>query len=88
MAREQRPSWVAISLAGDDNGTNSPCIDVQGGAALIQACDFFDAGKPQLRVDAKAAGVTISGCRLQGGERFEIADEAKRNVQAGLNLTR
>ena len=70
------------------NGTNSPCIDVQCGAALIQACDFFNEKKPQLRVDAKAVGVTISGCRLQGGERFEFADEAKKNVQAGLNLTR
>jgi hypothetical protein len=55
---------------------------------LIQACDFFNAGKPQLRVGAKVAGVTISGCRLQGGERIEIADEAKGHVQAGLNLTK
>ena len=48
----------------------------------------FNEKKPQLRVDAKAVGVTISGCRLQGGERFEFADEAKKNVQAGLNVTR
>ncbi len=41
-----------------------------------------------LDYGAKAAGVTINGCRLQGGERFEIVDEAKKNVQAGLNLTR
>lgn len=34
------------------------------------------------------SGVTISGCRLQGGQRFEIADDAKDNVQAGLNLTK
>ncbi|MGO9110236.1 MAG: hypothetical protein ACLP9L_13505 [Thermoguttaceae bacterium] len=54
----------------------------------VQACDFFDAEKPQLRVNAKAASVTIRGCRFQGGERGEIADGAKKNVQAGLNLTR
>ncbi len=70
------------------NGSNTPCIDVQGGAALIQSCDFFKSSKPQLRVGPKAIGVTISGCRLQGGERFEIADEVRSQFQAGLNLTR
>jgi hypothetical protein len=82
-------TFVGCHFAGwGKDGTNAPCIDLQSGAALIQACDFFDAGKPQLRVDAKAAGVTISGCRLQGGERFEISGEVKGHVQAGLNLTR
>jgi hypothetical protein len=70
------------------DGSKSPCIDVQGGAALIQSCDFFKTGKPQLRVGPKAIGVTISGCRLQGGENFELAEEAKAQVQSGLNLTR
>jgi hypothetical protein len=61
---------------------------VQGGAALIQSCDFFRTGKPQLRVGSKAIGVTISGCRLQGGENFVIADEVRGQVLSGLNLTR
>lgn len=68
--------------------SDAPCIDVQDGAALIQSCDFFNTGKPQLRVGPKAIGVTISGCRLQGGEKFEIAEDAKTRVQSGLNLTR
>ena len=70
------------------DGSDAPCIDVQGGAALIQSCDFFKTGKPQLRVGPRAVGVTISGCRLQGGERFVIADEVRSQVQSGLNLTR
>jgi len=70
------------------DGSAAACIDVQSGAALIQACDFFKEGKPQLRVGPKADGVTISGCRLQGGQRFEIANEVKEQVQAGLNLVR
>ena len=70
------------------DGSDAPCIDVQSGAALIHACDFFDAGKNQLRVGPKAIGVTISGCRLQGGQRFEIADEVKDQVQVGLNLVK
>ena len=69
------------------NGSNASCIDVQAGAALIQSTDFFKTGKPQLRVGPHAAGVTISGCRLQGGEKFEISGEARSRFQAGLNLT-
>ncbi len=89
LAGKGTTSFVGCHFAGwGRDGSKSPCIDVQGGAALIQACDFFKEGKPQLRVGAKATGVTISGCRLQGGEQFEIADEVKKHVQAGLNLTR
>ena len=71
-----------------DQRIESPCIDVQNGAALIQSCDFFKTSKPQLRVGPKAIGVTISGCRLQRGKRFEIAEEVRSQFQAGLNLTR
>jgi hypothetical protein len=89
LAGQGTTTFVGCHFAGwSRDGSKSPCIDVQSGAALIQACDFFKEGKPQLRVGAKAAGVTISGCRLQGGEQFEIADEVKGHVQAGLNLTR
>jgi hypothetical protein len=89
LAGQGTTTFVGCHFAGwGRDGSKSPCIDVRGGAALIQASDFFKEGKPQLRVGAKAAGVTISGCRLEGGEQFEIADEAKPHVQAGLNLTR
>ena len=36
----------------------------------------------------KAISVAISGCRLQRGKRFEIAEEVRRQFQSGLNLTR
>jgi hypothetical protein len=89
LAGKGTTTFVGCHFAGwGRDGSKSPCIDVQGGAALIQACDFFKERKPQLRVGAKAAGVTVTGCRLQGGEQFEIADEVKGHVQAGLNLTR
>ena len=70
-----------------NDGSDAPCIDVRGGAALIQACDFMAPGKTQLRVGANAAGVTVTGCRLRGGQRFEVAKEAKGRVKSGLNLT-
>jgi hypothetical protein len=89
LAGKGTTTFTGCHFAGwGQDGSNTPCIDVQSGAALIQACEFFNAGKPQLRVGVKAAGATITGCRLQGGERFEIADEVKGQVQAGLNLTR
>ena len=71
-----------------NDGSNAPCVDIRSGVALIQACDFANTNKPQLKVGPKAEGVSISGCRLRGGQRFEVADEARQAVQAGLNLTR
>jgi hypothetical protein len=89
LAGNGTTTFVGCHFAGwARDGSQSACIDVQSGAALIQACDFFKESKSQLRVGPKAVGVTISGCRLQGGEHFEIADEVKGQVQAGLNLTR
>ena len=70
-----------------NDGSDAPCIDVRGGAMLIQSCDFMAAGKTQLRVGAKAVGATIMGCRLRGGEKFDVASEAKERVKSGLNLT-
>ena len=66
---------------------NAPCIDVQGGAAIVQGCDFMLEGKTQVRVGSEAAGLAITGCRLRGGQRFSIATEARDRVQAGFNLT-
>ena len=70
------------------DGSNAACIDVRRGTALIQACDFMAAGKPQLRVGPEADGVAITACRLRGGERFDIASEARDRVQSAANLTR
>jgi hypothetical protein len=70
-----------------NDGSDAACIDVQAGVALITACDFMAAGKTQLRVGAKAVGATVVGCRLRGGERFEVAPEAEQRVKSGLNLT-
>jgi hypothetical protein len=47
----------------------------------------WNSGLIKLRVGPFAAGVSISGCRLQGGERLEIADELRSQFQSGLNLT-
>ena len=67
--------------------SDAPCIDVQGGAALIQACDFFNTGKPQLRVGPRAMA-SRSAVAASREARFQIAEEVKEQVQAGLNLTR
>ena len=69
------------------DGSGSPCIDVKNGAAIIHGCDFMAKGETQLHVGPEAEGVTITGCRLQGGERFDIAPEAEGRLEAGFNLT-
>jgi len=71
-----------------NDGSDSACIDVRGGVALIQSCEFKGSNKLQLRVGPKVSGVTVIGCRLRGGQRFDIAPEAKETVQAGLNITK
>jgi hypothetical protein len=48
------------------DGSNAPCIDVQRGAALIQSCDFFGEGKPQLRVGPSASrGASVSRSQMK-----------------------
>jgi hypothetical protein len=70
------------------DGSNAACIDVRKGTVLIQACDFMAADKTQIRVGPAADGVAITGCRLRGGERFDIAAEARDRIQSAANLTR
>ncbi|HOZ48729.1 MAG TPA: glycosyl hydrolase family 28-related protein [Candidatus Hydrogenedentes bacterium] len=65
----------------------SPCIRIRGGAALIQACDFFHPKKPQIRIEGEAQAVSIVGCRLRGGARIDNACP-DAEVQIGLNLNR
>lgn len=69
-------------------GSDAACIDVRGGTALIQGCDFMAEGKRQLRVGSRADGVAIIGSRLRGGEKFQVAPEAKDRVQSAANLHR
>jgi hypothetical protein len=52
---------------------------------MMTSCN---SGWIKLRVGLSASGVSIRGCRLQGGERLEIADELRSQFQSGLNLTR
>jgi len=81
--------FQACHFAGWANdGSNAPCIDLLAGAALIQACDFANTGKNQLRVGPKTRGATVSSSRLQGGQRLDVAPEVRDQVQSGLNLTR
>ena len=44
-------------------------------------------GKTQLRVGAEAVGATVIGCRLRGGENFDVVPEATEHVKSGMNLT-
>lgn len=64
----------------------APCIRIDGGAALINSCDFFDARKTQIAIGEKARAVAVTGCRLRGGERIENRSESA-DVQIGLNVT-
>ena len=53
-------------------------IDVQNGAALIQACDFFKEGKPQLRIGPKAVGVTISVADFREASTLKLRTRPRR----------
>jgi hypothetical protein len=70
------------------DGKKSACLEVSKGTALIQACDFMARGKTQLRVGSDAEGVTVTGCRLRGGEKFQIDPEVKDQVQTAANLVK
>ena len=64
----------------------SPCIRIDGGAALIHGCDFFDKRKPQILIGENAQAVSVVGCRLRGGAKIENRSK-KAQVEIGLNLT-
>jgi hypothetical protein len=68
-------------------GSDAPAVHVKGGTALINGCDFFDTGKPQVKIDEGALGVVVSGSRLRGGERI-VNNSKDADLQVGLNLTR
>ncbi len=68
------------------DGSQAPCMDIRDGAALIQACEFMEEGKTQIRVGPQADGVSIGTCRFRGGEKIEVAEEAKDRVEKTGNL--
>lgn len=79
--------FSACHFAGwAQDGTDSPCIDIREGAALIQACEFIEEGKTQIRVGPDVDGVSIGNCRFRGGEKIEVAGEAVSRVEKTGNL--
>ena len=64
----------------------APCVRINSGTAIINACDFFDRRKLQIRLEENAQGLIVSASRLRGGERIENAS-TNAQVQIGLNLT-
>jgi hypothetical protein len=65
----------------------APCVRIDGGAALLSNCDFFDEKKPQIYIGEKTLGVAIGNCRLRGGPKIENHAEADA-VQIGQNIVR
>jgi hypothetical protein len=66
---------------------NAPCVRVDGGAALLSNCDFFDEKRPQIYIGENVQGVAITNCRLRGGAKIENHAEAGA-VQIGQNIVR
>jgi len=61
------------------------CVRIDGGAALITACDFLNPTKTQIRLTENASGAVVSSCRLRGGEKIDNQSK-KAELQVGLNL--
>lgn len=79
--------FSACHFAGwAQDGSQSPCIDIRDGAALIQACEFIEEGKTQIKVGPGADGVSIGTCRFRGGEKLDVAEEVKTKVVESGNL--
>jgi hypothetical protein len=66
---------------------NAPCVRVDGGAALLTNCDFFDDKKPQIYIGENVDGVAVTNCRLRGGAKIQNHAQADR-VQIGQNIER
>jgi hypothetical protein len=66
---------------------NASCVRVDGEAALLSNCDFFDEKKPQIYIGEKTLGVAISNCRLRGGAKVE-SHAPGDTVQLGQNIVK
>ncbi|HEV2208106.1 MAG TPA: glycosyl hydrolase family 28-related protein [Verrucomicrobiae bacterium] len=58
-------------------------IEALSGGLTVSACDFMDAGKPQISLGPQVAAALIYGNRLRG--QSLIANEAGSRAQLGLN---
>jgi hypothetical protein len=63
---------------------DSPAIHARRGGLTVTACDFMDAGKAQITVEADVDAAMIYGNRLRGGNR--ITNNAADKAQIGLNV--
>lgn len=63
----------------------APCIRVNGGSLIVNACDFFDETRKQFVIGEKAKGVVITASRLRGGLRIDKANK-KTPVEISANL--
>ncbi len=61
----------------------APAILARSGGLTVTACDFMDAGKPQIAVESEVVAAMIYGNRLRGKER--IADSTNGRAQIALN---
>ncbi|MGH7942253.1 MAG: glycosyl hydrolase family 28-related protein [Limisphaerales bacterium] len=62
---------------------NAPAILARAGGLTVTACDFMDAGKPQITLEQDLEAALIYGNRLRGKER--IADHTNGRAQIALN---
>lgn len=69
----------------DRDGRGEPAIRLERGSLIVNGCDFMDAGKRQIVAGAGAESLIVTGNRLRGGVRVEVADGV--DAQIGLNST-
>ena len=69
-----------------DWGTDSPCVRIGAGTALINSCDFMHPDKQQVLLEDNANGAVITGCRLRGGAKIENK-APNASLEVGSNLT-
>ena len=62
---------------------DAPCIALRRGGLTVSGCDFMDAGKVQVAIDAAADAALIFGNRLRGSAR--LVNHAGEKAQLGLN---
>lgn len=68
----------------DHKGDGSPAIDADSEALTVNACDFMDEGKAQIRLGKNLKAGIISSNRMRGGIRIENQSPGK--VETGLNV--
>jgi hypothetical protein len=54
------------------------------GNVIINGCEFIDANKPDVQLDAPVTSAVIMGCRFHS--KPQIINDSKGDVQMGLNV--